>query len=143
MIRQYAGVGAYVFGAVSDVYGRRAGFFSTASFTFLTSLLSALAPSYAVLSPACPTDMASSPSVSYGNQGSSSSAANVCHSHAQWLLVTRGLVGVGLGGAHVAVALYLEFVPTHIRAVMLVILQSFWTFGSMAEARHDCHLFAF
>ena len=51
----------------------------------------------------------------------------------QALLFLRGMVGVGLGGAHVPVALYLEFVPTKLRGVMLVALQSFWTVGTMIE----------
>ena len=51
----------------------------------------------------------------------------------QALLFLRGMVGVGLGGAHVPVALYLEFVPTNLRGVMLVALQSFWTIGTMIE----------
>ena len=58
----------------------------------------------------------------------------------QWLLFFRSLVGVGLGGAHVPVALYLEFVPTHLRGVMLVALQSFWTAGTMIEVCNAPHL---
>ena len=56
----------------------------------------------------------------------------------QALLFLRGMVGVGLGGAHVPVALYLEFVPTNLRGVMLVALQSFWTIGTMIEVPAHC-----
>ena len=45
-------------------------------------------------------------------------------------------MGVGLGGAPVAFALYLELVPSKYRGALLVALQSFWTVGSMLEVRH-------
>lgn len=45
----------------------------------------------------------------------------------------RFCVGLGLGGAHVPVALYLEYLPTRLRGLMLVALQSFWTLGTMIE----------
>ena len=51
----------------------------------------------------------------------------------QVLLLLRGLMGVGLGGAPVAFALFLELVPSSQRGVLMVALQSFWTIGSMAE----------
>ena len=47
----------------------------------------------------------------------------------------RGLVGLGLGGAPVAFALYLEFAPSQYRGALLVALQAFWTIGSMVEVR--------
>ncbi|CAL5229494.1 g12830 [Coccomyxa viridis] len=50
------------------------------------------------------------------------------------LVILRGLMGVGLGGAPVAFALYLELVPSKYRGALLVALQSFWTIGSMLEA---------
>ncbi|CAL8465087.1 g4622 [Coccomyxa elongata] len=50
------------------------------------------------------------------------------------LVVLRGLMGVGLGGAPVAFALFLELVPSSKRGVLMVTLQSFWTVGSMLEA---------
>lgn len=53
----------------------------------------------------------------------------------QFLLVFRGLVGLGLGGAPVAFALYLEFVPSRHRGALLVALQAFWTVGSIVEVR--------
>jgi len=49
--------------------------------------------------------------------------------------VFRGLVGLGLGGAPVAFALYLEFVPSRHRGALLVALQAFWTVGSIVEVR--------
>ena len=44
-------IGANAFGALSDAYGRRAGFFVTAVFTFVFGVASALAPSFAVSLP--------------------------------------------------------------------------------------------
>ena len=41
-------IGANAFGALSDAYGRRVGFFATAIFASTFGLASALAPSYAV-----------------------------------------------------------------------------------------------
>ncbi len=55
--------------------------------------------------------------------------------HLQALLVLRFFVGIGLGGAHVPIALYMEYVPSKHRGVMLVALQSFWTLGTMIEVR--------
>lgn len=56
----------------------------------------------------------------------------------QALVILRGLMGVGLGGAPVAFALYLELVPSAHRGVLMVALQSFWTVGSMLEVGHTC-----
>ncbi|CAK0787220.1 hypothetical protein CVIRNUC_010436 [Coccomyxa viridis] len=50
------------------------------------------------------------------------------------LVVLRGLMGLGLGGAPVAFALFLELVPSARRGVLMVTLQGFWTVGSMLEA---------
>lgn len=50
------------------------------------------------------------------------------------LLAARGAVGVGLGGAPVAFALFMEFAPSPSRGVALVAVQAFWTVGSVAEA---------
>ncbi|GBG65505.1 hypothetical protein CBR_g51099 [Chara braunii] len=90
--------GAYVWGAVSDVKGRRAGFFMTACFTAVFGILSSFSFSY------------------------------------WWLILTRGLVGFGLGGVHVPYALFLEFVPGQDRAFWLVVINVFWTVGSIVEA---------
>lgn len=51
----------------------------------------------------------------------------------QALVILRGLMGVGLGGAPVAFALFLELVPSTHRGVLMVTLQGFWTIGSMLE----------
>ena len=48
-------------------------------------------------------------------------------------MVFRGLMGLGLGGAPVAFALFLELVPSARRGVLMVTLQGFWTVGSMLE----------
>ena len=48
-------------------------------------------------------------------------------------------MGVGLGGAPVAFALFLELVPSSKRGVLMVALQSFWTIGSMLEVRTRPH----
>ena len=47
------------------------------------------------------------------------------------LLITRGLVGVGVGGVPVAFGLFAEFVPTANRGVQLVVLEGgFWSLGA-------------
>ena len=51
-------------------------------------------------------------------------------------MVFRGLMGLGLGGAPVAFALFLELVPSARRGVLMVTLQGFWTVGSMLEVTH-------
>lgn len=91
-------VGAYVWGALSDAFGRRAAFAAPAFCLLAFSLASAAAPTFAAL------------------------------------LALRALVGVGLGGGHVAFALFLEFAPSATRGVALVVVQAFWTVGSIAEA---------
>ncbi len=62
---------------------------------------------------------------------------------AQSLVVLRGLMGVGLGGAPVAFALFLELVPSSKRGVLMVALQSFWTVGSMLEVQPFLSSFPF
>ena len=66
---------------------------------------------------------------------SNSSSTKSILGRAQSLVVLRGLMGVGLGGAPVAFALFLELVPSSKRGVLMVALQSFWTIGSMLEVR--------
>ena len=51
----------------------------------------------------------------------------------QTLVVFRGLMGLGLGGAPGAFALFLELVPSARRGVLMVTLQGFWTVGSRLE----------
>lgn len=52
----------------------------------------------------------------------------------QVLVVSRGLVGFGLGGVHVALTLFTEFAPTRNRGAMMTLIESFWTIGSIIEA---------
>lgn len=44
------------------------------------------------------------------------------------------MVGLGLGGLHVAFSLFLEFVPTNRRGVYAILVQAFWTIGALFEA---------
>jgi len=61
---------------------------------------------------------------------------NSCPNATQALVILRGLMGVGLGGAPVAFALFLELVPATRRGVLMVTLQGFWTIGSMLEVTY-------
>jgi MFS family permease len=51
-----------------------------------------------------------------------------------WLLLTRGMVGFGLGGAPVAFTLFAEFLPNETRGTQLVIMEGvFWSTGAVFE----------
>jgi len=50
------------------------------------------------------------------------------------VLLFRWLVGVGLGGVPVAYGLFTEFLPSASRGVNLVLINLFWTLGSMLES---------
>nr|XP_043867732.1 synaptic vesicle 2-related protein [Solea senegalensis] len=50
-----------------------------------------------------------------------------------WLLVLRGLVGFGIGGAPQAVTLYSEFLPAKARGICIMLIASFWAIGAMFE----------
>ncbi|KAK9841410.1 hypothetical protein WJX74_005255 [Apatococcus lobatus] len=52
----------------------------------------------------------------------------------QLLIAARFFVGVGLGGVPASFALFMEFLPTSDRAKWLVVLQGFWTVGTVVEA---------
>ncbi|XP_022095765.1 synaptic vesicle 2-related protein-like isoform X2 [Acanthaster planci] len=50
-----------------------------------------------------------------------------------WLLIMRGLVGFGIGGASQSVTLYSEFLPGKIRGFCIVFLEIFWVLGVVFE----------
>ncbi|VAI11581.1 unnamed protein product [Triticum turgidum subsp. durum] len=50
------------------------------------------------------------------------------------LVALRFLVGVGVGGAHVFMSWFLEFVPAHNRGTWMVAFSVFWTLGTVVEA---------
>lgn len=50
-----------------------------------------------------------------------------------WILILRGLVGFGIGGAPQSVTLYSEFLPTASRATCVVLVEIFWAIGACFE----------
>ncbi|KAL2100506.1 hypothetical protein ACEWY4_004900 [Coilia grayii] len=50
-----------------------------------------------------------------------------------WILVLRGLVGFGIGGAPQSVTLYSEFLPTKSRATCIILIEIFWALGAVFE----------
>ncbi|XP_076434867.1 synaptic vesicle 2-related protein-like [Babylonia areolata] len=48
-----------------------------------------------------------------------------------WLLLLRGLVGIGMGGVPQGYALIAEYVPSKFRAKMIVFGEMFWASGSL------------
>ncbi|XP_075261107.1 synaptic vesicle 2-related protein-like isoform X2 [Convolutriloba macropyga] len=48
-----------------------------------------------------------------------------------WILILRGLTGVGIAGAPQAVTIYSEFLPSKFRARAIVLLEVFWAIGTM------------
>ncbi|XP_025092946.1 synaptic vesicle 2-related protein-like isoform X3 [Pomacea canaliculata] len=50
-----------------------------------------------------------------------------------WLLILRGLVGFGIGGAPQAVTLYAEFLPSKTRAACVTLVEIFWAIGACFE----------
>ncbi|KAJ8313044.1 hypothetical protein KUTeg_010417 [Tegillarca granosa] len=59
-----------------------------------------------------------------------------------WILILRGCVGFGIGGAPQSVTLYAEFLPSASRATCVVLVEIFWALGACFEwlpesARYD------
>jgi len=50
------------------------------------------------------------------------------------LLVCRLFVGIGVGGAHVALSLFSEFLPMEKRGISLISIDAFWSGGAVIEA---------
>ncbi|KAK2188310.1 hypothetical protein NP493_136g03000 [Ridgeia piscesae] len=50
-----------------------------------------------------------------------------------WLLILRGLLGVGVGGVPQAVTYASEFLPNKIRGQCILALEFFWAFGALFE----------
>lgn len=50
-----------------------------------------------------------------------------------WILILRGLVGFGIGGAPQAVVLYAEFLPSQHRAKCVILTNIFWSIGAVLE----------
>ncbi|XP_046340133.2 synaptic vesicle 2-related protein-like [Haliotis rufescens] len=50
-----------------------------------------------------------------------------------WLLILRGLVGFGIGGAPQSVTLYAEFLPSKSRATCVILVEIFWALGACFE----------
>lgn len=52
----------------------------------------------------------------------------------QVLILLRFFVGFGLGGAPIAESMYSEYVAKDLRGVFLVLIELFWTAGSVTTA---------
>uniref|UniRef100_A0A3B5BAG8 Synaptic vesicle 2-related protein-like n=1 Tax=Stegastes partitus TaxID=144197 RepID=A0A3B5BAG8_9TELE len=50
-----------------------------------------------------------------------------------WLLVLRGLLGFGIGGAPQSVTLYSEFLPVKARGICIMLIAAFWAIGAVFE----------
>lgn len=50
-----------------------------------------------------------------------------------WILVLRGLVGFGIGGAPQSVTLYSEFLPVKSRGICIMLIAAFWAIGAVFE----------
>lgn len=86
-------IGAYSWGLLGDLIGRKKSIALSCLWTASFGLLSAFSPSI------------------------------------EWLIVSRAITGVGLGGVAVAFTLFAEFLPTKRRGVLLVAISFMWTVG--------------
>ncbi|CAJ1070556.1 synaptic vesicle 2-related protein [Xyrichtys novacula] len=50
-----------------------------------------------------------------------------------WLLLLRGFVGLGIGGAPQAVTMYSEFLPAKTRGISIMMIAAFWAIGAVFE----------
>ncbi|KAM9841674.1 synaptic vesicle 2-related protein [Aulostomus maculatus] len=50
-----------------------------------------------------------------------------------WILVLRGLVGFGIGGAPQSVTMYSEFLPSKARGICIMLIAAFWALGAVFE----------
>ena len=50
------------------------------------------------------------------------------------LVTLRGLVGIGLGSGPVCLSWFLEFIPASNRGMLMVVISTFWTLGTIFEA---------
>lgn len=50
-----------------------------------------------------------------------------------WLIVLRGFVGLGIGGAPQSVTLYSEFLPVKTRGICIMLISAFWATGAVFE----------
>lgn len=59
-----------------------------------------------------------------------------------WILVIlRGLVGVGLGGITIPFTLFTEFLPIEKRGLYLILINTFWTIGTVFSAGMAWYIF--
>uniref|UniRef100_UPI003AAAC3B1 synaptic vesicle 2-related protein-like isoform X1 n=1 Tax=Centroberyx gerrardi TaxID=166262 RepID=UPI003AAAC3B1 len=91
------GISSFLWGKISDSYGRKTGLMMCSMWALYYGLLSAFAPVYG------------------------------------WILVLRGLVGFGIGGAPQSVTLYSEFLPMKARATCIMLIEIFWAIGAVFE----------
>ncbi|XP_072163901.1 synaptic vesicle 2-related protein-like [Diadema setosum] len=50
-----------------------------------------------------------------------------------WILMMRGMVGIGVGGVPQAVTLYSEFLPSKVRGLCVTCIEIFWALGTILE----------
>ncbi|XP_064392353.1 synaptic vesicle 2-related protein-like isoform X2 [Halichondria panicea] len=99
--------GAFVWGAVCDVIGRKMGLLVVNVFVLVFGVLSAI-------------PITSDPSAKYPAY--------------PWLLLCRAGVGFGAGGTGQAVTYYAEFLPKRFRGVCITLQEMWWALGSILGA---------